>query len=548
MDPGRRALPVLPLSLALVLVLALRGPGHFLDAQLFAEDGTVYFKQAYDAGFWGSVLAPAAGYLSLYPRLAAALAQLAPLSAVPLVLALAALLAHAAPIPYLLSTRMSRHIPSAPLRLVAALIYVAAPNSLETYGNVTNAQWHLGLLLVCLLLAGPPRTRLETGADAACLVLAALTGPFAALLLPWALLRAFEERHTPGKRWSLVLLALLGAAALVQTGFLLGSPRNEVQAGPLSAGEGLTIVSTHAFWNTILGIVGTWRHGGGDGFGPAWNVAGLAALGLLALYAALRRNRALLVLLSLAAATVTLSFISPLNPLRDWLRSEYAPRYYLFAALFVCYSLLLLCCEKGRARWAGLPVAAVCLVMGFRLDFPLLPIENTLWRDQAAVFMSLPAGSRYYFPIRPEEWGISLEKRTALQAPSPLAGLRREEGEPRLALDPVRIRWKPGESGVDTWVAVAGWALDTATGLPAGKVYLLVDDGVYPAVMRLHRRDLKSRDGFARLIPCEDLGPGRHVLAVAVLSADGRSYRVSGQRSFVVEPWAAGAATRAPRS
>ena len=110
--------------------------------------------------------------------------------------------------------------------------------------------------------------------------------------------------------------------------------------------------------------------------------------------------------------------------MRNWLRSEYAPRYYLFAALFVCYAIVLLCCEKGRLRWSGIPVAVACLAMGFRLDFALLPVEDTLWRDQVAVFESLPHGSNYYFLTRPEEWGFRLQKRSTRQGPSPLAGLR----------------------------------------------------------------------------------------------------------------------------
>jgi hypothetical protein len=381
---------------------------------------------------------------------------------------------------------------------------------------------------VCLLLADPPRTAREAAGDLACLLLAAFTGPFAAMLAPWALLRAYEERHSPGKRWSLVLLAVFGAAAVVQTGIALGS-RTPVPAGPLSPRETLAIISVHAFWNTVLGLVGMWRYGKNLGFGA--HLAGLAALTLLALFVIARRNRPLLVLLYLASTTVALSFLSPLNPLRNWLRSEYAPRYYLFGALFVCYATVLLCCEKGRLRWAGIPVAVACLAMGFRLDFALPQVEDTLWRDQVAVFESLPHGSSYYFPTRPEEWGFRLQKRSTRQGPSPLAGLRREEGAPRCVVDPVRIRWLPDDDRLK--VSITGWALDAASGRAARKVYVLVDDGIYPAVMRQYRAGMVERAGFTRFIPSEDVGPGRHLLAIAVLSADGRSYRLSSRQTFV---------------
>ena len=98
-------------------------------------------------------------------------------------------------------------------------------------------------------------------------------------------------------------------------------------------------------------------------------------------------------------------------------------------------------------------------------------------------------------------------------------------------VDPVRIRWLPDDDRLK--VSVTGWALDDASGRAARKVYVLVDDGIYPAVMRRYRAGMVERAGFTRFIPSEDVGPGRHLLAIAVLSADGRSYRLSSRQTFV---------------
>jgi len=55
-----------------VIALFSRSPSLFTHAQFYAEDGTIWFAQAYNLGWLHSLTLPQAGYLNTMPRLAAA--------------------------------------------------------------------------------------------------------------------------------------------------------------------------------------------------------------------------------------------------------------------------------------------------------------------------------------------------------------------------------------------------------------------------------------------------------------------------------------------
>ena len=69
-----------------VIALFCRSPRLLTHAQFYAEDGTIWFAQAYNDGWLHSLLLPQAGYLNTMPRLAAGLALLVPLTWAPLVM------------------------------------------------------------------------------------------------------------------------------------------------------------------------------------------------------------------------------------------------------------------------------------------------------------------------------------------------------------------------------------------------------------------------------------------------------------------------------
>jgi hypothetical protein len=536
--PSRTTLVLLGALLAALMLL--RDPASLLHPQFWAEDGTLFFQQAFNRGFFATALEPASGYLHTFPRLVAGLSLLLPLELAPLAFNLAAFAVQLVPALYLLSPRMSRHLPTPSGRVLAAVLYVALPASAETHANLTNSHWHLTLIALCILVAeraASPRVRaLETAA----LALFSVTGPFPVLFLPLLAPRLLRllRREAPIRAELAALIIAAGAA--LQLGFALTSARVGAAApsAPLSFREVLTIVSSHAFFNAIFGANGFTRFYRALPL-PAFAL-GLALLALL-LYAAARdRVAPLLILFYLAALSIALSLLFPLNDLRYWLHPQAGPRYFLFACVFVLFASLHLAAAAGPARPVGYALLAVMIGIGIPADFFHPRQPDVRWGDNVAVLRSLPAGSDFFVPVIPlYHGGMVLHQGSARRGPPPLSRF-----EPVAEATPADFSVsRPPQVGLagaanDRYLGVGGWAIDGAARAPAGGVLVLVDDRVFPAVFGLPSAvDVGGRTyeraGFFRLIPVAEIGPGAHRVSVVALSADGRrSYRPAPPRTF----------------
>ncbi len=122
---------------------------------------------------------------------------------VPLLFMAVALAVQALPAAFLASKRYAHLMPDYRIRLLVATAYLVVPNSWEINVNLTDAQWHLGLLAVLVVLAVP-----STGGwrifDVAVIVLSGLTGPFGISVVVVAAIYYYRRRKT----WTLVLGAL----------------------------------------------------------------------------------------------------------------------------------------------------------------------------------------------------------------------------------------------------------------------------------------------------------------------------------------------------
>src|SRR5690349_12056595 len=127
LDAGGFRFPALFLS-AVVFAFAVisRRPDALLDPQFFAEDGNVWFGEAYNFGWLKALFMAHTGYFQTLPRLGAALALAVPLAHAPLVMNLIGLLVQIAPAIYLVSARPSHWAPLR-IRLLMAAGYLAVP-------------------------------------------------------------------------------------------------------------------------------------------------------------------------------------------------------------------------------------------------------------------------------------------------------------------------------------------------------------------------------------------------------------------------------------
>ena len=524
-------------------LLLLRRPASLLHPQFWAEDGTLFFQEAFNHGFLKTVLQPAFGYLHSFPRLVAGLSLLFPMAHAPLIFNLSAFAVQLLPALYLLSPRMARHITSFSARALAALLYIALPASYETHVNLTNSHWYLALTAVCILVATPAIDARIRALETFMLALFSLTGPFSILFLPLVAPRLLGILRGTQPARSLTVPIVIAAGAVVQLGLASTSARigaAVAQSGPLSLQELMAVVSMHTFFNAVFGINGFTRF---CRMQPPFAYGlGMAALAFLLFVAVRDRVKPLLILFYLSALTIALSFMFPLNDLRLWLHPQAGPRYFLFACLFVQFAILHLAFAARPLRYVGYVLLAVALAVGIPADFFHPDQPDVHWADQTTVFRSLPAGSDFSVPVVPLYHGVmSLHKTSPLRGPSPLSRLR-------LVASPTPADFsvsRPAKVGLnaahnDRYLSVAGWAIDSVAQEPAGGVFVIIDDKMFPAVSGLPA-DITSDGhsytncGFSRLIPIDEIGPGSHQVSIAVLTRDGKGYyQPAASRTFLM--------------
>ena len=179
--------------LAAILTAALyyaRSFDAFAHPQFWAEDGTLLWLQQYLQGH-RAIFLPYAGYLHVPQGLAAAIAALFDPSHAPTLYAWFALL-------FVVwgAFSVAIAVPNATLGfLLGASLSLAPHPGGEIFGNLINLQWFLGPALAAVLCGTIPLSRFGLGNQIGFVVLAGLSGPFAAMLLPVAVFRFVRSRH-----------------------------------------------------------------------------------------------------------------------------------------------------------------------------------------------------------------------------------------------------------------------------------------------------------------------------------------------------------------
>lgn len=188
-------------------LLVARKPWALHTPQLWAEDGSIFLNEADSLGA-AALFRAYQGYFHLLPRLIAWVARVAfDPAAWPAVYNGGALLVALAVLLRLASPRLA--IPCKPgLILAIALV----PQTGEVLFNVTNVQWLAAFFVIAQLLMTPAVSVGQLASDVAILLLAGLTGPFAVVLLPLFIWRAWVDRH----RGNTVTLAAVAISAAIQ--------------------------------------------------------------------------------------------------------------------------------------------------------------------------------------------------------------------------------------------------------------------------------------------------------------------------------------------
>lgn len=417
-DIARRQ--VLPVAFLLLSALALlsRLPMS-LVTNFWAEDGTVFYAQAYNLGWLQPLTMPLTGYLQTFPRLEAAVAVNFPLAIGPLLASSVALLFDVAPGVFLLTERCRDILPNLAVRLILATFTVILPDTLELNGNLANVQWHLPLLSFLLIVARPPRSVPGHAVDLLLLAVGALSGPFCVLLTPICAWLWLRQRA----RWLLARLAVLAGATAVQ-GFVLithaGERLTDTRGLLHPSVELLIKILDRPLLTPLIGTAGfeSLMHS------RLWNESWVPVLillvgGLLIAYAVWRGPYVLRLLFLLAAGVLVMALISPFAG--GSLRSQWDAlagvgahaRYFYIPSLAWISALVWL---AFKARWLVLRVsAAAALACGLLIavprDWRYSAPPPTAFQTAAARFDQAPPGTTMVLPIEPAPaWTMTLHK------------------------------------------------------------------------------------------------------------------------------------------
>jgi hypothetical protein len=491
------------LTVAVLAILAARVPLLWSTGEFVAEDGWVFFADAWSQSFPGSLLQPYAGYFHVLPRLIAELFSALPIVAQPYAYAAAGLTLNAAIFAAFYLPAFRRLIPSDLIRASVVLLLALAPNA-QNLGLLLGLHWYLAFFLCLLLVAPAPAAPWGQVLMTIATILCAWSSPSTFVLAPFALVLWWRQR-TPADR--LKFGVMVASLVLVAAFALMMRVGQAERTGAFQINDVTAALDRLVLRGWLgVGLLGP-RLAGGlppvvlDGFG----VAAFAMLAL-ALWKNRRRDFALPVAVLLGAALGMLAlslsrtaYVAELATLRLPIHTRYltAPTLLLYISIGILGAHLL-----TRAQLAaGVTLLGTMLVVG-------LPGQNH-WSRSATRFHlrdAVPAIEAFssqvgpgslYVPADVPYWGPVLELGGGLVV-TPEVGLVQAVGA-RVAPEGGYASWlgRFKLAGPDQWIEHESRGRLQFTGMERGRVFFRDDAGrllftsplLYPAFWQLEGLD-----------------------------------------------------------
>jgi hypothetical protein len=380
------AVRVLSLAVVLGVLLVLRRPDAFFNAQFWAEDGLVFFADDVLAGGWTSLLHPYAGYLHVVPRLVAVLADPLPAAYVPLFYNACAIVVAAACCALFASASYRFLIASDTIRVALCVLFTVAPFADEFIGTISNLQWYLSFGALLLVIApAPAGLTLRTVAISVIVLLCSLSAPQTVLFVPLAMWRASKRRDTAAAPGFALIAGVAAQVAmfLSQRASVAGSGFDALQVATATA----VAFSTRVVMSTIVGSADALQIAAAAPF-----VAPIVAAAVLCvIFALVRKDRpravhaAVVTALMVAALVLALSFRGTAALFASF--AHMTPRGERYFLLPTCLLLVLagiaIDGARGRARAYLVAVALLLVGVGTAHNVRVTPFIDDRWVEYA---------------------------------------------------------------------------------------------------------------------------------------------------------------------
>ena len=358
-------------ALIAVALLLFRAPDVLKSPQMFGENGSVLWLDHHLLGL-AALLKPYPDYLNSMGRIGAAIAASFSPASAPRVYMLiaaagvawaAATAAAAAP-----NVRMG-------LLLAAGLLLVPHPSG-EVFGSVIHLMWIMGPVLGLLLCLPPSATMLGRCNQFLFAAAASLTGPFAIIMAPMALLRFWRYRD------ALPAMALIGAA--IQLAIIV----SHFAPPPGSDNAPLHLAGTVLSRSLLQGSLGT--------------IASLALIIVSLLICRQRELRAGLLLLAVGTLLGTWVKFLPVSHILD--HPFNGSRYFFVPLVALFWCAISLCFSGRRPAAIGIAWLAILAVTYPTGSFVRPPLPDYHWSAYAG-----DIGRRaVVIPIPPDGWSVAV--------------------------------------------------------------------------------------------------------------------------------------------
>jgi hypothetical protein len=396
------------------LLIVARMPGVLLHGRFWAEEGKVYFVNAWTLPWYEALTTVHADYLNLAASAATLLARyLVPLQDAPRVTVLCALLVQLCPAILLATSR----IPWLQHRLaftLALLLLLAVPQSGEVWLNSITSHFHL-MVCVAIVLAAPVQGGTVGVFQGIILTVAPLCGPGAIFAAPLFVLRALADRS----RGRAVQALLICASSLLQFWIWHAHPEPGRHLDfniPLLLtvlflkNAAVPLLDSHIARHIAIAVQKSMAAGGL----PWWPVLGaIGALGLSGTLVVANRRADIAWLYAAALVMALLSYAGAMLGGSDMVSIDFGMRYaYAPSVLFALTLLGLAATSTGAARAISQFGLVMLLVVGmgeyFRVPGDLRKGPN--WQAEVAAWRIDPGHRLTTWP-RHGDWFFALDPR-----------------------------------------------------------------------------------------------------------------------------------------
>jgi len=404
-----------------MVIIISRRPDAIINPQFWAEDGAIWFADAYNFGSLKPMFIAKNGYYQTVPRLTAAIAQIFPLKYVPLFFNLTAIAIQLLPILLIFSLRFERLIPKLSTKIIVVLVYLLMPNISEVYINISNAQWFLALSASLIIFYNLSQNSKWHRLDLMIVFLSSISGPFVIFWFPFVLFNWIKLRNN----FALQSLIVVSMAVIVQLIALLSLGR--VGFGlPLGAGWLLfyKIFSRQIIWGSLIGPNGYFWIIDKIPWHALFFAITTALSVLIIFFAMLKAPRGIKFFslfggLNFFAGLINPTMINGIDkPVWQVLSGANGIRYWFLPMIGFLVILF-----WGARKTVFLPVRLMsiffltCMVLftikTFRHpeNFRFTPYIDFHYQKAVKEFLALPKGEKMAIPINPPGWQMELIKK-----------------------------------------------------------------------------------------------------------------------------------------